>query len=144
MFLLDTMVVSDLGKARLAPELSRWSEAAEIERSFLSVVSVEEIELGILLKERRDPAAAARLRRWFEGAVLGAFEGRILPVDLAVARRAAALHVDRTRPASDARIAATALVHGLTVATRNLEDFEGTGVHLVNPYTDPEGPDAPP
>jgi predicted nucleic acid-binding protein len=86
---------------------------------------------------RRLGSRCARLRRWFEAAVLGAFEGRILPVDLAVARRAAALQVDRTRPANDARIAATALVHGLTVATRNLADFEGTGVNLVNPYTEP-------
>jgi predicted nucleic acid-binding protein len=106
-----------------------------LERSFLSVVSIEEIELGVLLKERGDPAQGARLREWFTSRVLEAFDGRVLPVDLAVARQAAALHVDRTRRSNDARLAATALVHHLAVVTRNTADFDGTGVRLVNPYT---------
>jgi predicted nucleic acid-binding protein len=134
MLLLDTMVVSDLGKTRPVPELVAWAGATALEQAFISVVSVEEIELGILLKERRDQGAGRRLRRWFETAVLEGFEGRIVPVDLAVARRAATLHVDRTRPANDARLAATALVHGLSLVTRNTPHFAQTGVALVNPY----------
>ncbi|MDR2373838.1 MAG: type II toxin-antitoxin system VapC family toxin [Bifidobacteriaceae bacterium] len=129
--------MSDLGKTRAPRELLEWAAGADLERSFLSVVSIEEIELGVLLKERGDPAQGARLRRWFTSRVLEAFEGRILPIDLAVARRAAALHVDRTLPLNDARLAATALAHGLAVVTRNTADFAGAGVRLVNPYAPP-------
>jgi predicted nucleic acid-binding protein len=133
MFLLDTMVVSDLGKTRAPRELLEWAAGADLERSFVSVLSTEEIELGVLLKERSHPAQGARLRNWFTSRVLDAL-GRVLPVDLAVARRAAALHVDRARPSNDARLAATALVHHLAVVTRDTADFDGTGVRLVNPY----------
>jgi predicted nucleic acid-binding protein len=139
MFLLDTVVVSDLGKTRVAPSLAGWASTADLERACLSVITVEEIELGILLKERRDPLAASRLRRWFEVAVLEAFSGRILAVDVEIARLAASLHVSRTRPASGARIAATALVHGLTLVTRNPADFQDTGVSLLNPYVGSTG-----
>jgi predicted nucleic acid-binding protein len=107
-----------------------------LERAFISVVTVEEIELGILLKERRH-GGAPRLRRWFAESVLDGFSGRILPITADVARRAAALHVGQTRPANDARIAATALTHGLTLVTRNAAHFAGTGVTLVNPWAAP-------
>ena len=66
--------------------------------------------------------------------MLPAFGGRILPVDVAVARRCGGLHAAQPRPASDALIAATALVHGLTVVTRNVADFEHMGVALLNPW----------
>ena len=93
-----------------------------------------EVELGVLLKTRQDPAQGAVLRRWIDRKVLPAFAGRILAVDVAVARRCAALHVPTTRSERDALIAATALVHGLTVATRNGADFRPTGVALVDPF----------
>jgi predicted nucleic acid-binding protein len=139
MLLLDTMVVSDLGKSRVAPGLKAWAERTDLARAHLSAVSVEEIELGILLKARRDPSAGEALREWFEASVLAAFAGRILPVDVAVARKAAALHVERTRPANDARLAATALVHRLALVTRNTRDFAGLGLALINPYAEPRG-----
>ena len=84
--------------------------------------------------ERRNAEQGAVLRRWLEGEVLSAFEGRILPIDAPIARRSAALHVPDPRPERDALIAATALVHGLTVVTRNTADFEPTGVALLNPW----------
>ncbi|MDR1118916.1 MAG: PIN domain-containing protein [Bifidobacteriaceae bacterium] len=138
--LLDTMVLSDLGKARPHPVLARWAATVDFDQAFLSAVSLEELELGVLLKERRRAPDAPALRRWLETSVVETFAGRIIPVDAAVARRAAALHVARTRPANDARIAATAIVHSLTLATRNWADFEGLGLRLVNPYFE-EPPD---
>lgn len=100
----------------------------------ISVVTVLELERGILLMERRNAEQGAVLRRWLEGDVLPAFEGRVLPIDAQVARRSAVLHVPDPRPERDALIAATALTHGLTVVTRNVGDFEPTGATLLNPW----------
>ena len=102
------------------------------------LIVVQEIEIGVLLRERTDPAQGAHLRGWLEERVLPAFAGRILPVTLEVARHGAALHVPDPRPARDGLIAATALAHGLGVATRNVRDFEGTGIRLTNPWEDAE------
>lgn len=98
------------------------------------MVTVLELERGILLLERRNAKQGAVLRRWLEGDVLPAFEGRVLPIDAQVARRSAALHVPDPRPERDALVAATALTHGLTVVTRNVGDFEPMGVALLNPW----------
>jgi predicted nucleic acid-binding protein len=133
MLLLDTNVVSELRKPTRDPHVARWARTLPRNDTFLSVVTVQEIELGLLLKERRDPEQGAVLRAWFDR-VLSEYDGRILPVDVPVARRAATLHVPDPRPEHDALIAATALVHGLTVATRNTGDFEALGVGLVNPW----------
>jgi len=88
----------------------------------------------VLLVERRDPAQGALLRVWLNDFVLPAFEGRILPVDAAVALRSAQLHIPDPRPVNDGLIAATALVHGMTVVTRNVADFESSGVPTLNPW----------
>ncbi len=111
-----------------------WAARTPAAPIWVSVISILEIELGMLRVERRDPAQGAQLRSWLEGQVLRSFENRILSVDLKVARRSAALHVPDPRAGRDALIAATALVHGLTVATRNTADFEATGVLLINPW----------
>ena len=87
----------------------------------------------MLLAERRDPAQGVILRRWLEVQVLPAFAERILPVDTAVARRSAALHVPDPRTVRNSLIAATALVHGMPVATRNVADFAPTGVEIIDP-----------
>jgi len=86
--------------------------------------------------ERRDPSQGARLRSWFLESVLGAYADRILSVDLAVARRTATLHVPNPQPERDSLIAGTALVHGLTIATRNLSDFQAMAVDVFNPWSD--------
>ena len=137
MYLLDTNVVSELrkiGAGKGDRSVSRWSRSLEVEELFLSVVTIEEIEVGVLRIERQDPAQGKMFRVWLDEQVLPAFENRILPVDLQVARMCASLHVPDPRPIRDAMIGATALAHGLTLATRNMGDFEPMGVELVNPW----------
>ena len=137
MFVLDTNVISELRRARTGRADARvvaWVEAQPAGTLHLSAITVLELEMGVLALERRDPTQGVRLRAWLEGQVLPAFAGRVLAVDLAVARRCAALHVPDPRPERDALIAATALVHGLTVATRNVADFQPTGVAVLNPW----------
>jgi len=137
-YLLDTNVVSELRKAKAGkadPAVAAWAATVPAASLFLSVVTVQELEIGVLLVERRDAPQGRVLRAWLEDYVLPAFADRILPVDVAVARRSATLHVPDPRPVRDALIAATALVHGLSVATRNIADFELTGVPVVNPWS---------
>ena len=137
MYLLDTNVVSELRKVRSGKAdryVSVWANSVHAGDLYLSVISLQELEIGILLAERRDPMQGALFRAWLDQHVLPAFDGRILPVDLAVARRSARLHVPDPRPIRDCLIAATALVHGLIVVTRNVADFEPTGVQILNPW----------
>ncbi|PXX67032.1 hypothetical protein DFR70_103788 [Nocardia tenerifensis] len=137
MFLLDTNVVSELRKARsgnLDKNVGAWAAGKPVASLFVSAITVQELEIGILRAERRDVVQGASLRNWLETQVLPSFAERILPVDVAVARRSAGLHVPHTRPVRDGLIAATALVHGMTVATRNIRDFEPTGVPVVDPW----------
>lgn len=93
-----------------------------------------ELEIGILLLERRDPAQGGVLRSWLNDQVLPTFSNRIVAVDTAVAQRCAKLHVPDPRSDRDAIIAATALVHEMTVVTRNIDDFKPTSVELLNPW----------
>jgi predicted nucleic acid-binding protein len=140
MFLLDTNVVSELSKllsGRANANVAAWSQGVPLASLFLSVVVIQELEIGVLMAERRNAEKGAALRSWLEGQVLRVFADRILAVDLAVARHAARLQVPKTRPERDTLIAATALVHGLTMVTRNVADFEPTGVPLVNPWLRP-------
>ena len=137
MFLLDTNVVSELRKIRLGradKNVAQWADSVDATQLFLSVITVQELEVGVLLAERRDPPQGAALRAWLENHVLPAFEGRILPVDLKIAKRSAALHLPDPRPAMDSLIAATALVRGMTLVTRNVADFQSTGVAVFNPW----------
>ena len=137
MYLLDTNVVSELrkiGAGKGDRSVSRWSRSLDVAELFLSVVTIEEIEVGVLRIERHDPAQGKMFRTWLDEQVLPVFENRILPVDLQVARMCASLHVPDPRPIRDAMIGATALAHGLTLATRNVGDFEPMGVELVNPW----------
>ncbi|HEX4004932.1 MAG TPA: type II toxin-antitoxin system VapC family toxin [Acidobacteriaceae bacterium] len=135
MFLLDTNVVSELRKAaRAHPHVRRWAEGISPAALYLSAISLLELEIGVLLVERRDPRQGAVLRTWLEERVLPAFDDRILAIDTAVARRCAALHIPNPCSDRDALIAATALLHGLTVVTRNVTDFQSTGAKLLNPW----------
>ena len=101
---------------------------------YLSSISILEVEIGAQRMSRRDPAQGATLRQWIDKVLLPQFEGRILPVDTAIAQRCAALHVPDPRADRDALIAATALVHGMTVVTRNTQDFAPLGIALLNPW----------
>ena len=138
MYLLDTNVVSELRKVkagRADRHVSGWAQSVSAGRLFISVISLMELESGVLLILRRDAAQGAVLRAWLANQVRPAFAGRVLPVDEAVALRCAPLHVPDPRPERDALIAATALVHGLTVVTRNVADFLPMDVLLYNPWT---------
>ena len=137
MFVLDTNVVSELRKAASGKANARvvnWASAVRADALFLSVITLMEIEQGVLQLERRDPRQGAAIRAWFERQVIPAFEGRVLPIDDPVALRCARLHVPDPRQERDALIAATALVHGMSVVTRNARDFEATGVQVIDPW----------
>jgi len=140
MYLLDTNVVSELRKIRLGKadsHVADWADSIDAADLYLSVITIQELEMGVLLAERRDPSQEAVFRAWLNGHVLPAFDGRILAVDLAVAQRSAQLHVPNPRPVRDGLIAATALVHGMMIVTRNVGDFEPTGVSTLNPWVGP-------
>lgn len=137
MYLLDTNVVSELRKAKsgkIDRHVKAWTKSVSTPSLFLSAISILELETGILLVERRDRSQGALLRAWMDEQVLPTFEGRILAVDTPVAQRCASLHVPDRCSDRDALIAATALVYGMTVVTRNVEDFTRTGVTILNPW----------
>ena len=137
MYVLDTNVVSELRKVRAGkanPNVAAWAESVDAADLFVSVVTVMELELGILSIERKDATQGAVLRAWLEQQVLPEFSERTLPIDTAVAQRCARLHIPDKRGERDALIAATALVHGMAVVTRNVVDFQPTGVTLLNPW----------
>lgn len=137
MYVLDTNVVAELRKAKAGKadkNVTVWAESVAPSSLFLSTVTVLELELGVLLMERRDRSQGAVLRTWMDGHVLPTFAGRILAIDTAVARRCAQLHVPNPKSERDAFIAATALVHGMTVVTRNVADFASTDAATLNPW----------
>ena len=139
MFVLDTNIVSELRKVRSGRAnlgVAQWATKAASGQLFISAITIEELEHGVLLAERSDPARGATLRQWLDGSVAVAFSQRILPVDEQIARQAAALHVPDPAPFRDALIAATALVHRMTIVTRNTSDFERFhGLNVLNPWT---------
>lgn len=137
MYLLDTNVVSELRKAKSGKadkNVVSWANSVSAASLYLSVITILELEMGLLLVERRDPVQGSVLRSWLNVHVLPAFSERILAVDTAVALCCAKLHVPDPRSDRDAIIAATALIHGMTVVTRNTDDFEPTGVEILNPW----------
>ena len=137
MYIVDTNVVSELRKVRLGKadsNVASWAENVNAPDLYLSAITIQELEIGVLLAERRDVVQGSLLRSWLNMHVLPTFAHRILPVDTAVAQRSAQLHVPNQRPIRDGLIAATALVHGMIVVTRNVSDFEPTGVTTLNPW----------
>jgi hypothetical protein len=128
--------VSELRRPERADaNVSAWAGLIPRTQIFLSAITILELEIGVLASERRDAEQGRYLRQWLDKRVLPRFDGRVLPVDLAVARACARFHVPDRRSQHDAMIAATALVHGMVVVTRNVKDFEATGVELLNPWT---------
>ena len=119
---------------RADARVAKWADGVESVDLYLSAITVQELEIGVLLAERRDPAQGAVFRAWLNSHALPAFAGRILPVDTAVAQRSAKLHVPDPRPVRDGLISATVLVHGMTVVTRDVANFEPFGVLLLNPW----------
>jgi predicted nucleic acid-binding protein len=135
MFLLDTNVISELRRPDKAnPNVVKWANGIPAIQFYISVISLLEIERGALLIARRDETQGKILRAWIDDHIVARFESRILAVDSVVALRCARLHIPDPRSERDALIAATALVHGMTVVTRNVSDFAETGVNLHNPW----------
>lgn len=138
MFVLDTNIVSELRKVRNGkanPGVAAWAEKVPSVELFISAITIQELEHGVLLMERSDPTQGAVLRTWLDQSVTAAFKTRVLAVDERVARSAAALHVPDPAPFRDALIGATALVHEMTVVTRDLKDFRRFhGVDVLNPW----------
>lgn len=136
MYLLDTNVISELrqGKPKASASVLAWAASVSVAQQYLSVITLMELELGVLGLERREPPRGAGLRRWL-GQVRQAFAGRILPLSEAGSVICAGLNSPDPRPLRDAMIAATALEHGFTVVTRNVADFERMGVPWLNPWS---------
>ena len=137
MYVLDTNVLSELRKVRLGKadaNVAAWAESVDAADLFVSAITLMELELGVLSMERKDAALGTLLRAWLDEQVLPEFSGRTLAVDTTVALRCAKLHVPDRRSERDTLIAATALVHGMAVVSRNVADFKQTGVTVVNPW----------
>ncbi len=137
MYLLDTNIVSEsrkLGTSRIDPAAALWLDRIDVSETFLSAMTLFELERGVRQMERRDAAQGLVLRRWLDDQVMASYERRILPLSGAVALICAGLHIPDPKSERDAWIAATAIDAGLTIATRNVVDFTDMGVGLVNPF----------
>jgi len=134
-FLLDTNVVSELRKkSRCHPSVAAWQDAIQGEQIYISAISMMEIKAGVIAARRKNPEFSDILNQWYEMQVKPAFHKRVIAVDLAVSECCSVFLSQRTRPLADALIAATAHVHSLTLATRNVVDFSDTGIDLINPW----------
>jgi predicted nucleic acid-binding protein len=136
-YLLDTNVISELrkiGDGKADTNVVAWIGAEDTANFFISAITILELERGVLSVQHRDAAQGARLRAWLDNHIRPEFSGRILPIDDEIATRCAYLHIPNRRNEADALIAATALVHSLMMVTRNVRDFQGTGVVVIDPW----------
>jgi len=137
-YLIDTMVLSELRLRQRDPGVVAWISNQRQEDCFLSVVSIGEIERGIARKRSSDAGFATQLAEWLDQ-LLRLYGDRLLPVDVGVARRWGLLSAEIGHVSADLLIAATALERGLTVVTRNLRHFAPTGVPTLNPWGEEAG-----
>jgi predicted nucleic acid-binding protein len=135
-YLLDTNVVSELVRPRADEQVVAWLRGLRTHQIYLSVLTLGEIRTGVQRLVPRDASRAAALETWVHG-LEETYGDRILPVTLEIAQRWPAVHAARPLPVVDSLLAATALAHGLTVATRNVKDFVDSGVPVVNPFSSP-------
>jgi len=137
MYVLDTNVISEMRKLRrgtIHPQVRLWSQSKSLSSLYLSALTVQEIEIGIVQLRQRDPSQSQSIQRWLEDTVLTEFHGRILPIDIAVARRSAQFYAAKTPSYRDSLIAATAYVHHMPVVTRNVKHFADKGIVIINPW----------
>ena len=133
MFLLDTVIISEVRKKKPNTGVLRWISKRSDDQLYLSVVTLGEIERGIEKQRKADPGFADDLTAWLEN-LERLYADRILPINPAIARRWGRLSAQLGHDGADLLIAATALAHGLTVVTRNTSHFKSTGVSLVDPF----------
>jgi toxin FitB len=136
MYLLDTNVISEFRKVLIGKadkHLVDWADSVDQHDLFVSVITMHELKLGILLAKRKDADKASVYESWYDQVAL-VFKDKILPIDIHVIHHSAQLNVPNPRPISDCLIAATALANNLVIVTRNTKHFEGTGVRLINPW----------
>lgn len=136
-YLLDTNVVSELRKqstGKADAKVVAWAKSVPADNLYLSVITIMELEIGALSIQRKDPRQGNLLRLWLDTQVIPTFSGRTIAIDISIAQCCAGLHIPGPRSERDALIAATAIVNGMTVVTRNLSDFESTGVKILNPW----------
>jgi predicted nucleic acid-binding protein len=138
MFLIDTVMISELRRRQRDPGIVAWFERQRTTDLFVSVISIGEIERGIAQQRATDPGFAGSLAAWLDR-LLALYGERVLSFDLQTARRWGALSAALGNESADVMIAATALEHGLTVVTRNVSDFEPAGVAVLNPFSQPPG-----
>lgn len=137
MYLLDTNIISEsrkLGTSKIDPRAARWLGKVDVETTFVSAMTIFELERGVRQMERRDAKQGASLRRWFDDQIMTTYENRTLPLSRAVALICASLHIPDPKSERDAWIAATGIDAGLTLVSRNVADFDGMGVGLINPF----------
>lgn len=137
MYLLDTETTAELRKASMRRGdrgLREWAAAVDVSDVYLSAITLQELEIGVRLSERDDPKRGAVMRDWITRQVIHHLSARVLPIDAAVALKAAELHRQSIWTLSHAFIAATASVHGLSVVTRSVASFSDAGVNIVNPW----------
>lgn len=133
-YLLDTCVISELRKLACNAGVATWMSRVDADEAFLSVITIGEIRRGIELHRAKDPQSAGTLERWLLG-LESHYAPRILPITAAIADRWGRLSLHQPLPVSDGLIAATGLEHGLTIVTRNVDDFARSGANTLNPFS---------
>jgi predicted nucleic acid-binding protein len=132
-YLLDTNVLSETRKKKADAGVIAFLEGAEAAALYISVLTLGELRKGIVHKEREDPDAAKRIAAWVEGLELS-FSDRILGIDAATVRLWGEWSGERPRPVVDTLLAATAVMHKLTLVTRNTRDVQDIPVKVLNPW----------
>ena len=138
MYLIDTNIISEMRKIRhrkADPKLTAWVNSINSSLFYTSIVVMMELQRGVMGKHRTDPEQGKRLQQWFDISVKAIFDKRVLYINDHIAEVCAGLHVPNPKPENDAWIAATAIANGLTLVTRNVSDFDGIAVDIINPFT---------
>ncbi|MBK2124529.1 type II toxin-antitoxin system VapC family toxin [Fangia hongkongensis] len=137
MYVVDTNVISELRKAAVKKadiNVVKWASSVSASELFVSSISILELEIGILSKQRKDKPQGDILRAWMDSHVMPAFADRILAFDANVAKKCARLHIPDPKSDRDAMIGATALLHGMTLVTRDIADFKWMKLSCINPW----------